>query len=617
MRIFDPVFRLFESWIDPFKSQDTYQPPNRLLAYVWFYVRQAKWPFFALMVLGLVIALIEAAMFSYVGELVDLLTEFEETVGRGSGWQGLMEAYGPPLLKMLFVVALLRLILNVLDSLVEEQTIVPGFFVLMRWQNHKHIIGQSLSFFQNDLSGRVAQKVFQSGMATGDMMIALLQVIWLIAVYSVTTGVILFSLDWQLGAIVAVWVTSILLIARYFVPRVRDHARITAESGSAVTGRMVDAYANIQTVKLYGSEKSEEAGVYEASRNHRDEIIRFTRVLTLLRVTANTANSVALALIGIVIVDMWLNYQTSLGSVAFVLALSLRLRLLLNRLLGNLNGFFRNMGVTQNTMEMVAQPYAIEDAPGAPDFEYRGGRIEFRDVSFDYEKLDGVIEHLNLVVEPGEKIGIVGGSGGGKTTLMHLLMRFFDVDSGAILIDEQDIRSVRQNSLRRQFSFVQQDVQLFNRSVAENIAHGESDFDLERVSRAAELADAHEFIDGLVDSHGRKGYDAHVGERGVKLSGGQRQRIAIARALYRNAPFLVLDEATSHLDSLTEQTIQQNLLKQMSAKNVFLVAHRLSTLSGMDRILVMKDGKIAEQGTHKSLLRAKGQYFELWQKQNF
>ena len=616
MKLFDAVFRFFENWIDPFKPREDYEPPNKLLAYVWHYVGQVKWAFVALLLYGFVNAIVEATVFSYVGQLVDVLTAYEAGGDKALGWSGLLSKHGDTLLVMLLVVALLRACVFTFGALIEEQVIVPGFFVMMRFQSHKHIVGQSLSFFQNDLAGRISQKVFQSGMATGDMMISLLQVIWFVAVYAFTTAGLLFALDWQLGLVITVWMVMFYAIARYFVPRVREHARVTAETGSGVTGRMVDGYSNIQTVKLYGNESRSDDWVLEAMRVHQKAIFKFTRTLTAMRVSLTVVNGIVISIIGWIAVDLWLSGISTLGSVAFAMALVLRLHLLSNRLLGNLNGFFRNVGVTQNTMQLVAQPHGIKDTPQTPEFEFKAGAVEFKDVKFHYDKLDGVINGVSLKVGPGEKIGIVGASGCGKTTLMHLMMRFFEVDEGAILVDGQNVQSVTQDSLRRHFSLVQQDVQMFHRSVFENIAHGDLNADRQKVEEAARKADAHRFIVDLEDVDGRSGYDARVGERGVKLSGGQRQRVAIARAIYRNAPFLVLDEATSQLDSLTEQKIQQNLLKQMSEKTVFVVAHRLSTIMALDRILVMDRGKLIEEGTHVELLRNDGKYSELWHRQN-
>lgn len=542
---------------------------------------------------------------------MDILTRFEADGKHSTGWSGLLGEFGSALFLMFFVVTLLRAAVVTFGALIEEQVIVPGFFMMMRWQSHKHVIGQSLSFFQNDLAGRISQKVFQSGMATGDMMISLLQVIWFVVVYAITTAGLLFALDWQLGLLIAIWMAAFYGIARYFIPKVRDHARKATESGSTVTGRMVDSYSNIQTVKLHSADNQDDL-LLEAMRYHQQTIYPFTRTLTSMRVWLTVVNGIVVSVVAFISIDLWLTGQSTLGSVAFVLALVLRLQLLSGRLLGNLNGFFRNVGVTQNTMGLVARPHDIRDEPDTPEFVFENGTIEFQDVSFHYDKAGGVIDRLNLKINPGEKIGLVGPSGAGKTTLLHLLMRFFDPEEGRILIDGQDIKRVQQNSLRANFSFVQQDVQLFHRSIFENIAQGQSGASLEKVMQAAKQANAHAFIMELEDAKGNKGYDVEVGERGVKLSGGQRQRIAIARALYRDAPILVLDEATSQLDSGVEEAIQENLAKLMDRKTVFVAAHRLSTLSKLDRLIVLDKGKILDQGIHKELIAKEGLYAQLW-----
>ncbi len=616
MKVFDPVFRLFESWIDPFAPREQYEPPNRLLAYVWFYVGQVKWAFFALLVYGFLNAIVEATVFSYVGQLVDVLTQFEAGADKSSGWDGLLAEHGETLLVMLLVVSVLRASVVTFGALVEEQVIVPGFFILMRWQSHKHVIGQSLSFFQNDLAGRISQKVFQSGMATGDMMISLLQVIWFVVIYAFTTAGLLFALDWQLGLVIACWMLVFFTIARYFVPKVREHARLTAETASGVSGRMVDIYANIQTVKLHASQAQEEDWVLDATLSHQSAIFKFTRTLTTMRVLLTVVNGVIISLTGWIAVDLWLSGQSTLGAVAFVMALVLRLHLLSNRLLGNLNGFFSNVGVTQNTMELVARPHGLQDMPAAPALDFTKGELKFENVSFGYDTPYPVLEDIGLSIKAGEKIGIVGPSGSGKTTLVYLAMRFFDPASGQILIDGQDIAQVRQESIRKLFSFVQQDVQLFNRTVFENIAYGMLEADQAAVERAARLANAHEFILDLQDGNGGSAYQARVGERGVKLSGGQRQRLAIARAMLRDAPFLVLDEATSQLDSIVEEAIQANLLEKMKDKTVIVIAHRLSTVIHMDRIIVMEDGKIAGEGNHRTLKSENVLYNRLWGKQS-
>ena len=616
MKLFDPVLRFFEGWIDPFAPRENYHPPNTLLAYVWHYVGQVRWAFAALLFYGFANAVVEATVFSFIGQLVDLLTGFEQAGSKALGWSGLLEAHWRQLAFMVVVVAVLRAAVVTWGALIEEQVIVPGFFVLMRWQSHKQVISQSLSFFQNDLAGRIAQKVFQSGMATGDMMIGLLQVIWFIVVYAFTTAGVFAVLDWQLGLVVGVWIFVFLMIAVRYVPRVREHARITAETASSVNGRMVDGYANIQMVKLHDSERTEDDWVLEAMRIHRSALKKFTRTLTAMRVSLSVVNGVVITLIGWICIDLWLADETTLGGIAFVLALVLRLHLLSGRLLGTLNGFFRNVGITQNTMELVSRPVELNDAQGARPFLYKGGEIEFDRVGFHYGGNPEVIDDLSFSISPGEKVGLVGPLGAGKTTIVHLLMRFFDPASGTIRIDGQDISKVTQASLRQCFSLVQQDVQLFHRSVHENIAYGMPEATRSEVSEAARLAAADEFIERLEDGAGRKGYDCHVGERGVKLSGGQRQRIAIARAFLRDAPILVLDEATSQLDSEVEQAIQDNLLNLMKGKTVLVVAHRLSTISRLDRLIVLDQGKIVDQGSHEELIARNGLYSDLWARQS-
>jgi len=615
MQVLDSVFRFFEGWVDPFKPREDYEPPNRFLAYVWHYVSQVKWAFAALLAYGFANAIIEALVFSYVGELVDILTRFEAQGLLETGWNGLMQEFGSTLLFMLFVVAILRTLVVAFGALIEEQVIVPGFFTLMRWQSHKHVIGQSLSFFQNDLAGRISQKVFQSGVATGDMMISLLQVIWFVVIYAFTTAGLLFALDWQLGLVIAVWIVGFTLMASHYIPKVRDYSQRTSEAASVVSGRLVDSYSNVQTVKLQGN-ASEDAFVLQTIQNFQKTLFPFTRTLTKMRVSLVVMNSLVVSMISYLSIDLWLSGQSTLGSVAFVLALVLRLQLLSARLMSNLNGFFRNVGITQNTMGLVARPHDIRDVVDAPALHFEKGAIEFRNIHFHYGKDGGVIDGLNLKVKAAEKVGVVGPSGAGKTTLLNLLMRFYDPEQGQVLIDGQDIARVSQDSLRTHFSLVQQDVQLFHRSVFENIALGNPDVTLEEVKKFAKLANAHDFIVDLEDSKGNKGYDVQVGERGVKLSGGQRQRIAIARALFKDAPILVLDEATSQLDSGVEEAIQQNLETLMEGKTVFVVAHRLSTVAKLDRLIVMNRGKIVAQGRHEELIKEEGLYSKLWKTQS-
>lgn len=616
MGVLAPVYRLFESWIDPFKPRADYEPPNRLAGYVWHYVRQAKWAFAAMLAYGFLNALVEASLFTFVGRLVDVMGDVEAAGARSQGWQGLLDHHGWQLLGMLAVVSVGRGLVIAWGALIEEQVIVPGFFTLMRWQSHKHVIRQSVAFFQNDLSGRISQKVIQTGQATGDMMISALQIIWFIFVYALTTLGLLASLDIRLGAIVIVWIVAFAIIARIFIPRIRREGKLVAEAGSVVSGRLVDGYSNIATVKLNGNSAVEEGFVDEAMRDMHAQLERFTRALSGVRIALSSVSGLVMAAIGVLATDLWLAGEVTTGQVAFALALTLRLNLLLGRLMGNLNGFFRSLGTAQNSMETIARPLQLADAPDARPLVFKRGEIAFEHMTFHYGKGSGIIEDLSLTVHPGEKLGLVGPSGAGKSTLVNLMLRFFDVEGGRILFDGQNIAEVTQDSLRAQFSMVQQDTALFHRSVFENIAYGRPSATMDEVVAAARKARAHEFIETLVDGKGRRGYQARVGERGVKLSGGQRQRIAIARVFVRDAPILILDEATSQLDSEIEAAIQENLFALMEGKTVVAIAHRLSTIAAMDRLVVIDKGRIAEQGTHQGLLARGGIYASLWERQS-
>ncbi|WP_075997033.1 ABC transporter ATP-binding protein [Salaquimonas pukyongi] len=614
--MFDRIFSWFENRFDPF-APHAGAPPHGLVAFSWHFVRQFRWAFLFMLVFGFANAAVEAAIFTFVGELVDILTVFEARHGSGvgKGWGALLAAAGPTLALMAAVTLGARVIIVAIGALIEEQLVVPNFFTAVRWQSHTHVVQQSLGFFQNDLAGRIAQKVFQTGHAMGDMMVALVQTIGFIAAYAFTTFGLLLALHVELGISVLVWLVAFLLLARFFVPRIREHGRKTAEAAALATGRMVDGYSNISTVKLYGSTSGENDWVKEGLKGQYDALRLFTRDLTGVRISLSVISNIAVCFIAWQAVDLWLGGKITLGEVAFSTALVLRLTLLLNRLMGILNGFFRNVGVTQNSMELIAQQPQIRDLPDADELEPGGGKIEFDNIVFHYGKGEGLFDGFSLIVQPGEKLGIAGPSGGGKSTLINLMLRFFELEKGVIRINEQDIRSVTQDSLRAAFSLVQQDPAMFHRSVRENIAYGKPQAGLDEIIEAARQANAHEFITGLKDSRGRTGYDAHVGERGVQLSGGQRQRIAIARVFLRDAPILILDEATSQLDSGVEAAIRENLDTMMKGKTVIAIAHRLSTLAEMDRLVIVDKGKITEVGTHRELLEREGLYANLWARQ--
>ncbi len=604
--------RTFEGWIDPFQPRADLRPPDQAVPFFLHFVRQARLPFIALLVLGGLVALVEAALFYYVGRLVDILDATHQT----GGLQALWAAHGTELIWMLFVVVIVRFVVTWLSAVVEEQTINIGFYNLVRWQSYAYVIRQSLSFFQNDFSGSIATKVWQSGGAVGDFMVALLQVAWYILVYTATTLFLLAQLDWRLAIAILVWIVAFSVMARHYVPRMRRASATAAENASALTGRIVDSYANIQTLKLFGTADTDDAFVRAGYDSFIEAVRKLARVLVGVRTSMAMLSGVMIAGIGALCVFLWGQNVITVGGVALTMGLVLRLYNLLGRMMNQLNGLMRNFGTAQNSAELVGRPLGLVDAPGATVLTVPAANIRFERVSFHYGRPGGIIEDFNLDIRPGERIGLVGRSGAGKSTLVSLLLRFYDLQSGKISIDGQDIAKVTQESLRAAIGVVTQDTALLHRSIRANLTYGRPEATDEEVTAAAELAEADEFIETLIDQRGRTAYDAYVGERGVKLSGGQRQRVAIARVLLKNAPILVLDEATSALDSEVEAIIQGQLDQLMHGKTVIAIAHRLSTIAAMDRLVILDRGKIVEQGTHAELLARDGHYARLWERQS-
>ncbi len=606
------IFELFENWVDPFAQQERLEPPRKPLQFIRFYVAQAKWPFFVMLVLGGLVGLLEAALFWFVGRLIDMFA----SLPKGAGWAEMIALHGYELAAMLAIVLVIRFLVVATDTLVEEQTVVSRFFNLVRWQSYLHVSRQSLGFFQNDFAGRIVTKVWTGGQAVGDFIISLLQVAWFIVIYAVSTVFLVGQLDWRFVALVLVWIGTYGLLARHFLPRVRSHARDVAEASSMLNGRMVDAYSNIQTLKLFGRSEDHDAHVREGFSSFERAITQFTRYLTSVRVSLSLLSGIMISGFAALSIHLWLAGTISTGAVAFTLGLVLRLNMLLGRLMMQLNGILRNFGTVQNSAELISRPIELVDRSDARVLSGHEASIRFEHVGFHYGKGTGVIEDLSFSIRAGEKVGIVGRSGAGKSTLVNLLLRFYDVETGRILIGNEDIAEVTQESLRAKIGMVMQDTALLHRSIRDNILIGKPDADEGELMDACRRAEALDFITGLRDQRGRKGFDAHVGERGVKLSGGQRQRVAIARVMLKNAPILVLDEATSALDSEVEAAIQSNLYRLMEGKTVLAIAHRLSTIAALDRLIVMDKGAIIETGTHEELLARGGLYAELWARQS-
>ncbi|MDQ0320546.1 ATP-binding cassette subfamily B multidrug efflux pump [Pararhizobium capsulatum DSM 1112] len=606
------LFAYFENWIRPFEPKEKLQPPEKLVPFIWFYISQAKAPFIAMLILGGLSAAIEAALFWFVGRIVDILG----TIQPSDGWNGLLERHGAELFGMLVLIGVVRFVVALLMALVDQQIITPGFYNLVRWQSYVHVARQSVSFFQNDFSGRLVTKVWSGGQAAGDVVTSLMESVWFVGIYAVTTLVLVGQLDFSLAVVVLMWLIAFSVLARFFVPRIRRHSRETAEAASMLNGRIVDAYSNIQTLKLFGRDDENDRYMRRGFEIYQDSLLRFTRFITGVRASMALLSGVMIVSMVALCVHLWLLGSVSAGAVAFTLALVLRLNFLLSRMMVQFNGIMRNIGTVQNAAETISKPIALVDREGASQLTVKHPGIAFENVSFHYGRGQSVIDNLTLTIRPGEKVGLVGRSGAGKTTLINLLLRFYDIQGGRILIDGQDIADVTQESLRAQIGVVSQDTSLLHRSIRDNILFGRPDAGERQLTDAAKRAEALDFINRLEDLHGRKGFDAHVGERGVKLSGGQRQRIAIARVMLKDAPILILDEATSALDSEVEAAIQSNLDRLMQGKTVLAIAHRLSTIAALDRLIVMEDGRIIEDGTHHQLISRGGLYADLWARQS-
>ncbi|SHJ85437.1 ATP-binding cassette, subfamily B, multidrug efflux pump [Shimia gijangensis] len=602
------MFKFFENLVDPYcdyPELDT--PPRKLWPFMAEYARPFKKIFALAAVMSVVVAAIEIFLIGYMGRIVDLLAGEPAQV-----WA----TYGTELILMALFILFVRPAVQALDVLLLNNALLPNFGTLIRYRAHKHVLRQSVGWFENDFAGRIANRIMQTPPAAGEAMFQVFDAMTFSIAYLIGAAFLLSESDPRLVLPMLGWVVLYGLLVRWTTRRVGPASQKASDARSQVTGRVVDAYTNIHSVKLFAHDDREmdyAKGSIEYSRQTFQEEMRIYSIMDVVLVMLNGV--LIVAVVGWAF-WLWMQGMASVGVVAAATALTLRLNSMTGWIMWALTSFFRQLGVVAEGMETIAQPISLVDDPMAPELNLTSGAVELKSLSHHYGRGAGGLDAISITIQPGEKIGLVGRSGAGKSTLVKLLLRFYDPEGGHILIDGQDIVRVRQDSLRDKIGMVQQDSSLLHRSVRENILYGKPDATEAEMIASAKKAEAHEFILDLQDSEGRSGYDARVGERGVKLSGGQRQRITLARVILKDAPILLLDEATSALDSEVEAVIQETLYGMMKGKTVIAIAHRLSTIAQMDRILVLDGGHVVEEGTHAELLALGGQYAGFWERQS-
>ena len=602
------MFNWFESRLNPYPNKKPCTPPDGVLAFCWHYSSSA-WPWLALMsVLTAFISISEIYLFGFLGNIIDWLAVSDR--------DGFMEREGKKLFWMgSFIIAVLPCIVF-FQSLIIHQTLLGNFPMIARWQMHRYLLFQSMSFFTNEFAGRVATKVMQTSLAIRESVMKVLDVFVYVTVYFISMMFLVANSELGMILPLVLWVFIYISLIIFFVPRLKVVSRKQADSRSLMTGRVVDSYTNISTVKLFSHTFREENYAKEGMDSFLETVHRQMRLVTIFHCLVYFNNVLLVFSMSGIAIWFWTFSSVSVGSIATAIAMCLRINGMSQWIMWEVSSLFENIGVVQDGMKMMVRPQEVIDVPDAKEIFVSKGLIEFKRISFHYGRNGGIIDNFSLSIAGGEKVGIVGRSGAGKSTLLNLLLRFYDLESGRILIDGQDISKVFQESLRSNIGVVTQDTSLLHRSIYDNIAYSSPEISKEKVIEASNKANAWEFIQELQDLHGRSGMEAHVGERGVNLSGGQRQRIAIARMFLKDAPILILDEATSALDSEIEAVIQENLFKLMEGKTVIAIAHRLSTIAQLDRLVVIEKGNLIESGTHEELVKNSLIYSDLWRRQS-
>ncbi len=607
------MFAWFERRIDPYPAEMSGMPPHSLWRFILHYSRGALPWLLLLASLTASIAVIEVMLFGWLGDLVDQLA----TTPRDVFWQ----EQGGRLALLAVVLVVVLPVLGLFGSLTMHQTLMGNFPQRIRWQAHRYLLRQSIGYFQDEFAGRIAQRLMQTALAVREVAMKVMDVGTYVLVYFLGSLVLAASQDWRLALPFVAWAVGFAVMLRQIVPRLGRVAQEQADARSAMTGRIVDSYTNIATVKLFSHSVREEQWMYQGMDAFLRTVHRQMRLSSIQDIALNTINVLLIGAVTALGLWLWTEGRVEVGALAVAVPLALRLNSMSHWIMWEFAALFENIGTVRDGISSLALPREVRDAPNAPPIRRGPGEVRFDHVTFRYGGVAGarpmpVLEDLSLRIAPGERVGLVGRSGAGKSTLVNLLLRFHDIESGRITIDGQDVSQVTQDSLRAAIGVVTQDSSLLHRSVRDNITYGRPDATGDQIADALRMAEAHGFVPDLSDSFGRRGLDAHVGERGVKLSGGQRQRIAIARVALKDAPILILDEATSALDSEVEAAIQSRLEVLMAGKTVIAIAHRLSTIAAMDRLVVMDQGRIIEQGSHADLLARGGLYARLWARQS-